>query len=46
MQDEQYELAGNKVNHQKAMREPVVALVIAFFLLLIPLVFLYVIFKK
>jgi hypothetical protein len=46
MQDEQRELAGNKVNHQKAMREPAVALAIAFLLLLMPLLLLLLILKR
>ena len=46
MQEEQCELVGDEVNHQKAVREPAAALVIAFLLLLLPLLLLLVIFKK
>ena len=45
MQEEQCELAGDEVNHQKAVREPAAALVIAI-LLLLPLLLVWVIFKK
>jgi hypothetical protein len=45
VQEEQCELAGEVVNHQKAVREPAAALVIAI-LLLLPLLLVWVIFKK
>jgi hypothetical protein len=46
VQEEQCELAGEVVNHQKVPREPAAALVIAILLLLLPLLLLLLIFKK
>lgn len=46
MQDKQCEVTVGDIDHQKAVREPVAALVIAFLLLMIPLVCLVVILRK
>jgi hypothetical protein len=46
VQEEECELAGDEVNHQKAVREPAAALVIAILLLLLPLLLLFGILKK
>ena len=46
MQEEQYGLAVEEVDNHKVVREPTAALVIALLLLVLPLLLLYILFRK